>query len=464
MKTTITEQIALFEAKRLAAQNVMQGIVEKTTEEGRTRDEHEAEQYAQAEAEVKAVDEHIAMLRKHETLMLTKATAVTTETGTDGVQVGAARQVSVKTNLPPGITFVRMSLALAKAKGNPMIANEIAKEIYRDTPQVANVLKASISMGGTAELSLQSKTAVTAVLGSDTAVTQYSDMESEFVALLRPRTIMGRMDKLRRVPFLMRAGRALTGATGAFVGEGAPKPVNKQTFENVSLGYAKAAVIVVLSDEAVRFSNINAEMRAREDMIDGITTYLDKRFMDPAYSGVANVSPASITNAATRVQASGTTLAAIDTDVRSAMAPFSTSDVDPESAVWVMSAATALRLSMKRNTNDESAYPMLSMAGGTWYGLPVIVSSAMVASGSPSENQIALVTQREVFLADDGGISIDMSTEASVQMNDAPSAGAQSLVSLWQNNLVALRAERYINWAPRRASNLGIVLIENTNY
>jgi hypothetical protein len=88
----------------------------------------------------------------------------------------------------------------------------------------------------------------------------------------------------------------------------------------------------------------------------------------------------------------------------------------------------------------------------------------MVAAGSPNELQIALVTQEEVYLADDGGLSIDMSQEASVQMNDAPSAGAQSLVSLWQNNLVGIRAEQYINWAPRRASNLGITLIENTNY
>lgn len=67
-------------------------------------------------------------------------------------------------------------------------------------------------------------------------------------------------------------------------------------------------------------------------------------------------------------------------------------------------------------------------------------------------------------MADDGGVSIDMSMEASVQMNDAPSAGAQSLVSLWQNNLVGIRAEQYINWAARRTSNLGIALIENTNY
>jgi HK97 family phage major capsid protein len=285
---------------------------------------------------------------------------------------------------------------------------------------------------------------------------------------MRPKLIMGRMDRLNRVPFLSRLGRQLTGVTGAFVGEGAPKPVQKQTYDNVTLGYAKVAVIVILSDEAARFSSIKAEMRARDDMVKGIVTYIDKRFMDPSYSGTANVSPASITNGATRIQSSGTTLAAIDTDVRTAMAMFSTSDVDPSSAVWVMPGAVALRLSLKRNAYDEMAFPGMANAiatgAGTWYGLPVLVSNSMVTSGSPAELQIALVTQEEVSLAEDGGISIDMSSEASVQMNDAPSAGAQSLVSLWQMNLLGVRAEQYINWGARRPSNLGIALIENTNY
>jgi hypothetical protein len=98
-------------------------------------------------------------------------------------------------------------------------------------------------------------------------------------------------------------------------------------------------------------------MRTRDDMVKGIATYEDKRFIDPNYSGVANVAPASITNGATRYQSSGTTLAAIDADVRSAIAMFASSDVDPSTAVWVMPATVALRLSMKRNAYDEIAFP-----------------------------------------------------------------------------------------------------------
>ena len=484
----IQEKIKAFEAQRQATQAKADAIVELWLKEDRSGDEREQEEHKGLIAEVEATDRHIGILKAHEQRLLAGTTVVVPrDAGQDGagsgtVQRGAgAADVSgrgpivVRSNLPPGLRFTRFALAMAQAKGNVMLAHEIAKTRYADTPDVVNCLKAAISMGGTQHLSIVNehplavqKAAVTAVAGTDTAVVQYTDLQNEFVGLLRPKLIMGRMTQLNRVPFLSRLGRQLTGVTGSFVGEGAPKPVQKQTYDNVTLSYAKVAVIVVLNDEAVRFGTIDVEMRARDDMVRGIATYIDKRFMDPSYSGTANVSPASITNGATRVQSSGTTLAAIDADVRSMFAMFATSDVDPSTAVWVMSAGVALRLALKRNAYDEPAFPGMADAiatgRGTWYGLPVLVSNAMVTSGSPAEQQIALVTQEEVLLADDGNVSIDMSSEASVQMNDAPSAGAQSLVSLWQNNLLAVRAEQYINWAARRTSNLGIALLENTNY
>ena len=37
-------------------------------------------------------------------------------------------------------------------------------------------------------------------------------------------------------------------------------------------------------------------------------------------------------------------------------------------------------------------------------------------------------------------------------MNDAPSGGATSLRSLWQNNLIGLKVVRYIYWTKRRST------------
>lgn len=487
----IAKQIEQFEAKLASAREAANDIVGKSITEGRTLDEHESEQHAEQMATIKSLETHIQLLKDHEEAMKSKATPVGAAAGREtgegaGGQLGAAAAggagsalqlrgagagsgvIAVKRNLPPGIAFTRFAGAMARAKGNLVQAVEIASQVYKDTPEVAACLKAAMQMGSPADLSINAKAAVPFGTTTDSAfagpLVQYNDMEREFVELLRPATIIGRMQGLRRVPFMMRTARQLTGVSGGFVGEGAPKPVGRQTYDNVTLGFAKAAVIVVLSDELVRFSTPDAEMRARDDMIKGIGTFLDQRFIDPAFAGIPNVSPASITNGATRYQASGTTLDAIDIDVAKAMAMFAAGNVDPGSAVWVMPATVALRLMMKRNPEGQRAFPEIRIDGGTWYGLPVIVSNAMQASGSPNELQIALIAQDEVFLADEGGVSIDVSMEASVQMNDAPSAGAQPLVSLWQNNLIGLRAERYINWAPRRPNSLGIALIENVNY
>jgi hypothetical protein len=68
-------------------------------------------------------------------------------------------------------------------------------------------------------------------------------------------------------------------------------------------------------------------------------------------------------------------------------------------------------------------------------------------------------------LADDGQVVVDVSREASLQMDTAPTnssaawASPQSsvpttLVSLWQTNSIGLRAERFINWQRRRDSSV----------
>jgi hypothetical protein len=57
------------------------------------------------------------------------------------------------------------------------------------------------------------------------------------------------------------------------------------------------------------------------------------------------------------------------------------------------------------------------------------------------------------MLADDGEVLLDASNQASLEMDSAPTSpptASTVLVSLWQHNMVGLRAERYINWTKRR--------------
>jgi HK97 family phage major capsid protein len=447
---TIVEQLSEFDTKRKNAADRMDAIMDGA--EGRTLDESETEEYDNLEADLKSIDSHLVRLKAHETNMLAKAVNVTTNGAKDGAShdLRGGNVISVRRNIEKGTAFTRYALAVAMTKGNLMHAERLAEERWKDTPEVALVLKAAVSAGTT------SATTWAAPL------VQYQDMAAEFIELLRPRTILGKMTGVRRVPFNIRIQRQTAGVTGSFVGEGQPKPVNALAFDNITLTWAKAAVIVVLTDELVRFSNPSAEALVRADMIAGISTYLDRRFIDPTFAGVANVSPASITNGITPRQSTGSTVAAITADVKAVMTAYANANQDLSSAAWVMAPKTALALSLIRNLDDEFVFPTINVNGGSWFGFPVITSNAVGLGGSPTDNFIALIDQSEVLLADDGGISIDMSQEASIEMNDAPTGGATSLVSLWQNNLLGLRAERYINWTRRRASVAS--WINDTNY
>jgi hypothetical protein len=66
---------------------------------------------------------------------------------------------------------------------------------------------------------------------------------------------------------------------------------------------------------------------------------------------------------------------------------------------------------------------------------------------------IALVKPSEILLADDGSVTLDASREATLDLM----GGGTPNFSLWQRNCIAIRAERYITWKPRRAAAVAYI-------
>lgn len=448
----IAEQLSAFDTKRKAAMELMDGIMTKAGDEGRTLDDHEQEQYDAADAEVKTIDSHVTRLKAHEARMVALAKPITEKAGTverSGVEVRGS-VLAVRRNVDKGVAFTRYACALMQSKGNLMQAEQIAKKWDDSTPEVGISIKAAVAAGTTSDTTWAAP------------LVQYNDMVGEFIEYLRNATILGKLTGLRKVPFNTRIPRQTAGVTGAFVGEGLPAPVNKMDFDNITLPWAKAECIVVLTKELARLGSPNAEALARDDLVKGVAEYMDKRFVDPSYAGVANVSPASVTWGVTSLASGGSTVAAITDDAERMIRAFVTAKLSLQSGAWLMSPETALALSMTRGSQDNFMFPEISQNGGTFFKLPVITSKSVPAAGSPTDNHIILIDQNEVLLADDGQMMIDASAEASVQMNDAPSAGAQSLVSFWQMGLLGLKVERWIYWTKRRSA--AVALLDNVNY
>ena len=465
MKMTTAEQIASWEAKRAASAERMGAIMEKSCEEGRALDDEEKEEYENLNAEVKACDEHIVRLKDYEKIVASKATPVEAKKVTDPDSGSKAREpsgiLSVRPNVPKGIAFARYAKALINGQGNPMLALMYANQQRHweaQTPEVAAFIKAAVEGG----------TTTTSGWASEWVYNQ--NLVSEFIELLRPATVIGRLPGLRQVPFNVRVNGQDSGSTAYWSGQGAAIPVSKLNSIEVTLGIAKATGLVVLTDELVRSSEPSAEMKVRDDLIASIAEFSDRQFLDPGVAEVTNVSPASITNGVTPLTPTGTNLAALRADVQTLFRDFINVNDNPRSATWIMDTSQALAISMMQNALSQNEFPNLNMEGGIFMGLPAVVSNAANIAGSPdSGRMIILAKTSDILFADDGNVAIDASREASIEMTDAPSgnaatgtAGTTSLVSMYQSNSVAVRAVRYINW--KKARSTAVAFIQDAAY
>ena len=132
-----------------------------------------------------------------------------------------------------------------------------------------------------------------------------------------------------------------------------------------------------------------------------------------------------------------------------------------------MSATKALALSLLRNALGQPEFPDINMNGGMLEGIPVITSQYIGELAHTGGEIMVLVNASDVWLADDGQVTVDASREASIEMVDLPTEDASggvaaAMVSMWQTNSIAVRCERYINWAKRRAQ--GVQVMSNVFY
>lgn len=457
--STILEQIAAYEAKRAANVAAMKAIMDKSGEEGATLDAGDQEEFDGLDADNEAINGHLKRLRKMEAVNLEAAKPVNGTSQDEGTKSRSTGPVATVKNpvLPKGTMFARYVGALASARGNRFEAAEFAKRWKDSTPEIEAILrmppdvieKAAVAAGTTTDSTWAAP------------LVQYSNMASEFIDYLRPLTIIGRMNGFRRVPFKVKVPRQTGGASVNWVGEGKVKPLSSLAFDSLTLDFAKVAGIVPLTEELVRFSSPSAEELVRADLAAAIAQFIDAEFIDPS-NAATDVSPASVTYGVSAITATGTTAAAFRADVKSMFAVMLAANQQVSAGYWVMTQTQALAFSLMQNSLGQPEFPGITMTGGTLLGFPVITSENLPAStGSPADGYpIVFVMPGEILLADDGGVTIDMSREASLQMDttpDSPFTASTVTVNLWQHNMVAIKAERFINWKARRSTASGII-------
>lgn len=462
---TIAEQIAEFEATRTAKAADMEAIMSKSAETGETLDAEESEQFDTLEAEIAAIDKHIGRLRNMQKTQAANAKPVADDDRMKGVTIpvipGRAPAV-VKTvkNEEKGIGFAKFALAMYAAKGDVHGAKAFAEHAFADDTRIQGIMKAAVAAGTTTSPTWAGN------------LVDYQNLSGEFIEYLRPRTIVGqfgvgRVPSLRRVPFNVRIpGKTATG-TAAWVGEGYAKPVTSSGYEAQTLKWAKIAAISVITDELDRFSDPAIQTLVRDDLAEAVIERMDVDFIDPAKAvGTgATESPASVTNGVTPIPSSGNDADAVRSDIARLWETADSINLPSSSAVYITDAKTARALTLLRNPLGNREFPGVTMAGGFIDEVPLIISNYVPADSNGSLFILAFAS--EIYLADDGMVNIDVSREASIVMDSAPNMNsgtptAAQLVSMFQTNSLAIRAERYVRWQKRRPQ--AVAYLNNVNW
>jgi HK97 family phage major capsid protein/HK97 family phage prohead protease len=435
MKTTTGEHVTNLEHKRAAHVGRMTEIMETAAADAATLTDEAATEHDELGLQVKQIDADLVRWRELDRMQVAAAVPVPETPKGGGLFIANPRPViSVKANVEPGTGFIRYCQALAASRGNAMQAVEYAKRWHDSTPEVELVLKAAVAAGTTTDATWAGPLA------------PIKPLTDEFIAYLRPATILGRIPTFLKVPFNVSIAAQTGGGTYGWVGRAAPKPVGKLAFATVTLGITKCAGIIVITEELARNSSPDAESVIRRDMVAGIAQFLDQQFIDPAAAAVAGVSPGSVTNGVTPITTAGSTPANARTDIQAMANAMTALNISTAGAYLILSESNALALTNALNPLGQQLFPGMAQQGGTIMGYQAVASQA-------AGTTVALIKPDQILYADDGGVTIDVSREASLQMDSAPMAVPDAtvvLTSLWQMNYVGLRAERFINWKKAR--------------
>lgn len=338
--------------------------------------------------------------------------------------------------LPKGMELTRLAIAMGLAKGKDEVAATIAKRRWGENSMTAKILGAGV----TQVFEMVAKAAVsggTRTGGNWAAeIVSAESAATEFFSVVRQRSLIGRIEGLRRVPLNIRLVSAATGFAAAWVGEGQAVPLSAASYDEDTLAPRKLSALCVVSNLLLESADPAAELMIRNDLMSACVDALNQSFIVPSNAGVSGVEPASITNGVTAIPASGDGL----TDVRNMIDVF---PGDLERAVLVGSPSSFAAL------HDPMILPGLGVRGGEAVGIPAIASTA-------AGETLVLIDPDGIALGE-GEMALKVSTQGTIQMSDAPTQDsvtptAVNQVSLWQCNATALMAEKVINWDVARPS------------
>ncbi len=252
-------------------------------------------------------------------------------------------------------------------------------------------------------------------------------------------TVLGRIPGGHRDQFQQSVlyGRII-GTGAAWRKNGRPVPVTKASFGRAALQRLSTDAIVVASNEFVQFATLDS---SAADTLSNLLADEIRKKHDAVFIGtdaaVAGQQPAGVAEDAVTIAPTGATATTITADVRSMIAAQVDGVGSVRDSVFIVSAEAFSLLAMLKILDDS---------GRTLAGRPIV-------SDAPTGTFLLLDTSSLSYALDEKA-SVRVSTSGSVEMSDAPTgntitptAAANSLISLFQEEATAFLANLYSDWA-----------------
>lgn len=421
----------------------MSQINDTVANDGRTKDAEERAEFDKLAADLAGIESELTDARILEAAQGAAATAVVAKDTATGSRARAeVTRIKATANRPAGHGFACIIQAMASAKMAGMNPVDLARRQWPDWPEIAKEIEG-----------MQYKAAVVAGTSTTTGwaaeLAPIQPLTDEFVAILRPQTLLGRIPGLTRVPFNSRVPIHSSAGTAHWVGQGLSKPVTAQVFTSADFPVYKMSKICVLTKELVALSNPGALPLVQREMVNQLIEFADTQLMLSTVAISSTVNPAAITNGVTGTVTSGTAEANIRQDLRVLLNSFSANGYPLSEVVLVTSEDILFRIASSVNTLGMPSFPGLGITGGTVYNVP------MIGSNSVTEEHLIGLHAPSVLVGPDGGMEISVSEEASLQMDDAPTSPPTSVTvfqSLWQENKIGIRVEQFAGWLKARST------------
>lgn len=327
--------------------------------------------------------------------------------------------------------FVTVCAYIMRARGDITYAREMAKG--KVSSAVFDILQRSAVNPGLLSDASQS------------AISPLANGVAAWLGTLRNVSVFDTMyPSMRQVPLRSRVGTVTSGATAGKVGPASVTLMTSIALENNQLDELKALAIVAMSDEVLKLGVSGAEGVLNDELRSAVGLVTDTELLSILTTGASSSASTGSTAAAIRIDLS---------EIYSAMNPTARSRF-----FAIASPRNVLKWSLDNEEDSGTLFENVNYNGGNLKGVEIIASDAVTAS------QIVCVDAFKVA-ANLGGIAIDASNEADAQFVDnpgSPSTASTVMRSLWQSNLVALRALRW--FGAQKLSSDACRIISNASY